>query len=76
MEVEREATLDRYTGSPHREEKQSVMVHAYNPNRNEVEAGRSKVRGHPGLHREFKDSVRYISRACLKGPRIWSVTQW
>ena len=41
------------------------MIHNLSPGTQEVEVGGSEVRGHPQLHSESEDSLRYM-RLCLK----------
>jgi hypothetical protein len=40
----------------------------YNPSTWEAEAGKSQIGGQPGLHSNFKASLDYIARSCLKKP--------
>jgi hypothetical protein len=44
----------------------TIVVHAYNPSTQEVEAGGSQVQGQLGLHQEFKASQGYIAKVSLK----------
>jgi hypothetical protein len=42
------------------------VVHACNPSTQETKGGGLRVPGQPRLHREFKASIGYIVRPCLK----------
>jgi hypothetical protein len=42
------------------------VIHSYNPNPPEIEAGGSGVQSQLGLHSEFQDSMGYIVIPCLK----------
>lgn len=44
-----------------------VIMHAYKPRTQEVEAnGSLKVQGQPEIYSEFKPSLDYMKRPCLK----------
>jgi hypothetical protein len=43
-----------------------MVVHAYNPSTQEVEARGSRVQDQPGLTSKFEASMGYIMRLCLK----------
>jgi hypothetical protein len=43
-----------------------MEVHICSPGTQEAEAGKSQVQDQPKLHSEFKASLGYIARPCLK----------
>jgi hypothetical protein len=49
-----------------RKQKPSQMVHAYNPSTQEIKAGKLRVPGQSGLHKEFRATWNDIARTCLK----------
>jgi hypothetical protein len=47
-----------------------IAEYAYNPSTWEAETGRSKIPGQPEVHNEFKASLVYIMRLCLRNKNI------
>jgi hypothetical protein len=46
-----------------------VVVHAFNPNTQEAEAGGFLSSRQPGLQSEFQDSQGYTEKPCLEKPK-------